>query len=275
MENKDATQKTKPTFENRFCSFFRKLAVCLLICLPFVFVEFWLIVDVHDYHYPTVSLRSLLFLILTLLPTIAVLIVRKLKPRKAVKSVVGILCVLYLPVSFTFAAGILGYSETTDFRNYRELDADCLANRSSMFQELFPTWPHYFENVQQPDGHYEKIYLDAHYYYRYLPAFDYTYDIFAEWPLEQEEFDSEVARVTALFKTRASEKPYYQYTTMQKGPYTCLIYYDGSTPFEEVKDSYTYFIFAYNTENNKVRYIMCDSLENGADQPYYLQLNWQ
>ena len=61
---------------------------------------------------------------------------------------------------------------------------------------------------------------------------------------------------------------------MKKGDYSCLILYNGTEPFERVTNSYTYLIFAYNEYTNTVRYICCDSLENGADQPYYLQLEW-
>ena len=139
----------------------------------------------------------------------------------------------------------------------------------SFFQDLFPIWPHYFTNEKQPDGSWETVYLDAHYYYRNLPAMDYTYDIYAEWPLEKEEFDKEVVRVQALYESQSSD-----YITVQKGNYTCFFLYDGSPPFEEVTDSYTYFIFAFDEQNLIVRYIMCDSLENGVDQPYYLSLDW-
>ena len=84
-------------------------------------------------------------------------------------------------------------SETIDFRNYRSLDADCQANRDSFYQELFPTWPNYFVNEKQADGSWQTTYLDAKYYYCYKPALDYTYDIYAEWPLEKEAFEKEVA----------------------------------------------------------------------------------
>ena len=42
----------------------------------------------------------------------------------------------------------------------------------------------------------------------------------------------------------------------------------------KIRDNYDYIIFAYNDKTNTVRYIYCDSLENGADQPYYLELEW-
>ena len=110
---------------------------------------------------------------------------------------------------------------------------------------------------------------------------DYTYDIYAEWPLEKEEFDKEVARVKSVFEEHAPKKTdsFSRYTTIQKGDYTCLINYScynpKDEPFEPATDSYTYYIFAYNEKDLKVRYIYCDSLENGGDdQPYYLELDW-
>ena len=59
-----------------------------------------------------------------------------------------------------------------------------------------------------------------------------------------------------------------------KGDYHCLILYSGDEPFKKATDNYDYIIFAYNDKTNIVRYIYCDSLENGADQPYYLELEW-
>jgi hypothetical protein len=170
------------------------------------------------------------------------------------RKVLVVLCILSIPISFIASICISSHSETSDIRNYRRFDTDCLANRSSFFQDLFPIWPHY---------------LDAHYYYRNLPAMDYTYDIYAEWPLEKEEFDKEVARVQSLYESQSSD-----YVTVQKGDYTCFFLYDGNPPFEEVTDSYAYFIFAFDEQNLIVRYIMCDSLENGVHQPYYLSLDW-
>lgn len=154
------------------------------------------------------------------------------------------------------------------------LDAQCIGNKSVFFHELFPAWPHYFivDNGK-------KVYLDAHYYYYFYQGLDYTYDIYAEWPLEKEDFDKEVARVKALFDENAPKKEnrsdYHNYVITTKGSYECLIIYYGDKPFEKATDNYTYYIFAYDEENLKVRYIYCDSLENGVDQPYYLSLDWQ
>ena len=171
--------------------------------------------------------------------------------------------------------GIVSKSQTTDFRNYRDFDADCLANRNVVFQELFPNWPHYFENVKQADGSYKTVYLDSHYYYHYHQGFDYTYDIYAEWPLSEDEYAKEVKRATAVFTKNIESKTYnYKFAELIKGDYNCLVLYSGDAPFTKATDNYDYIIFAYNDEKNTVRYIYCDSLENGADQPYYLELDW-
>ena len=45
-------------------------------------------------------------------------------------------------------------------------------------------------------------------------------------------------------------------------------------PFEPVTDGYTYYIFAYNEAELRVRYLLCDSMEDGFYQPYYLELDW-
>ena len=103
---------------------------------------------------------------------------------------------------------------------------------------------------------------------------DYTYDIYAQWPLEQDAFHQEVARVKALYENAAETDTFYQVLTLEQGPYTCFIRYFGGQPFQRVNASYTYFIFAYDSKNLIVRYILCDSLENGVDQPYYLELDW-
>ena len=78
------------------------------------------------------------------------------------------------------------------------------------------------------------------------------------------------------FSTEALEKKTYAYSFVEvrKGGYDCLILYRGDEPFAPVDNSYDYLIFAYNDALQTVRYICCDSLEDGADQPYYLSLEW-
>lgn len=257
----------------------RATATFLLVWLPILFQALFFLVTINYYAYPKFQPQAVRYMILSVLPSLSILFLGKIKKgqKKAVRTILLILCAVSLFFSFIFFSflpvGTLAISETTDFVEYRDLDADCIANRYSFYNELFPPWPHYFETVNGADGHYETVYLDAHYYYRYLSFMDYTYDIYAEWPLEKEAFDKEVTRVKALYDNCATEHN-RDYVIMEKGSYTCLISYKGNSPFEAVTGSYTYYIFAYDNENLVVRYILCDSLENGADQPYYLSLDW-
>ena len=136
-------------------------------------------------------------------------------------------------------------------------------------------WPHYFEDEKNEDGEWETVYLDAKYYYQFFYGMDYTYDIYAEWPLEADKFGEEVQRVKGVFEKAIADKTYgYKFVEIEKGEYTCLILYSGNEPFQKATANYEYLIFAYSETTKSVRYIYCDSLESGVDQPYYLQLDW-
>ncbi|MBR6513713.1 MAG: MerR family transcriptional regulator [Clostridia bacterium] len=241
----------------------------IIVWLPIVIVLLMLVLKGSSYYYPKIEVKALIFTLISLLPSFAVLILSrtKLKAKRMITVILLILCILCIPCNFLCSVFTFTQSVTADIRNYRSFDAHCLANRDKEFQELFPTRPHYFENVQQPDGSYETVYLDARYYYRYLRVMDYTYDIYAQWPLPADEYEKEVSRVKALYEG-------YEHITVKKGGYTCMVVYDGDEPFEEASDNYYYLIFAYNDQSKTVRYICCSSFENGADQPYYLKLDW-
>lgn len=262
-------------------SIMKSLITFIIVWLPILLSILVFGLRFAKYEYPCFNTNPKVYIILflALLPSISILVLSKFNFswKKVAKRIALFLCVISLPFCFIMPITTITHSETTDFRYYRDFDSECIANRSSVFQELFPLWPHYFENVKQSDGSIESVYLDAHYYYRYLEFMDYTYDIYAEWPLEKDKFYKEVERVKVLFEKHQSEdKAHWDYSVIQKGNYTCLFlhYKYNNEPFTEVTDSYTYFIFAYDETNLKVRYIYCDSLENGADQPYYLQLDW-
>ena len=258
-------------------SVLKTIIIFAVVWLPIVLSLFIVTISINDYHYPVFEPVAILLIIASFLPSIAVLIVSKskLKWKKVARRILLGFCVLSIPISFFMSFGIVSRSETTDFRNYRDFDADCLANRNVVFQELFPNWPHYFENVKQGDGSYKTVYLDSHYYYHYHQGFDYTYDIYAEWPLSKDEYAEEVKRATAVFTKNVENQTYnYRFAEIMKGDYHCLILYSGDEPFKKATDNYDHIIFAYNDKTNIVRYIYCDSLENGADQPYYLELDW-
>lgn len=236
-----------------------------------------------QYEYPVFDQKAFAFLIVTLVPSAMVLNWEHLRElfnwQVKVKGFLWVLCALSIPLCAFFSIFSFSHSETTDIRTYRDFDGRCIINRSAFFDEFFPIWPHYFENVKNEDGDWETVYLDAKYYYRYLEFMDYTYDIYAEWPLQQEEFDKEVSRVTTLFEgtdqAQQESTQYSGFVKLQKGKWTCLMLYYDQEPFVTVDNSYTYMIFAYDPDSLRVRYIYCDSLENGADQPYYLELDWE
>ena len=251
--------------------------IFLIVWLPFVLVIGGIINDITTYAYPKINIANVILTLLTLIPSISILVITKLKPniKRAVKRIILCLCVVAIPFSLVMPYGIVTRSETTDFRNYRDFDPDCLVTRNKVFNEVFPMWPHYFENVKNEDGEWEAIYLDAKYYYRFFYGMDYTYDIYAEWPLEADKFGEEVQRVKGVFEKAIADKTYgYKFVEIEKGEYTCLILYSGDEPFQKATNNYQYLIFAYSETTNSVRYIYCDSLENGVDQPYYLQLDW-
>ena len=255
----------------------KSAVIFLIVWLPFVLVIGGIINDITTYAYPKINIANVIFTLLTIIPSISILVITKLKPniKRFAKRIILCLCIVAIPFSLILPYGIVTRSETTDFRNYRDFDPDCLATRNKVFNEVFPTWPHYFENVKNEDGEWEAVYLDAKYYYRFFYGMDYTYDIYAEWPLEADKFGEEVQRVKDVFEKAIADKTYgYKFVEIEKGEYTCLILYSGDEPFQKATNNYQYLIFAYSETTNSVRYIYCDSLENGVDQPYYLQLDW-
>ena len=255
----------------------KSAVIFLIVWLPFVLVIGGIINDITTYAYPKINIANVILTLLTLIPSISILVITKLKPniKRTVKRIILCLCVVAIPFSLVMPYGIVTRSETTDFRNYRDFDPDCLATRNKVFNEVFPMWPHYFENVKNEDGEWEAIYLDAKYYYRFFYGMDYTYDIYAEWPLEADKFGEEVQRVKGVFEKAIADNTYgYKFVEIEKGEYTCLILYSGDEPFQKATNNYQYLIFAYSETTNSVRYIYCDSLENGVDQPHYLQLDW-
>lgn len=250
----------------------RRIIGMLLALFPILLAILGFIIGITAYTYPKFNWWAVLFAVLAILPSVFFLIATRVNPgiKKIIKAFILLLCVISIPFSFIFPIATVQCSETTDITNYRKLDPDCIANRSALFQDLFPTWPNYFKNVENERGGWDVVYLDAKYYYHYYRFLDYTYDIYAEWPLDGDKFTEEVKRARGVME----ESKHGIFLEINKGDFTCLIRYLGNEPFKKATDNYTYFIFAYNEKTNVVRYIMCDSLENGVDQPYYLQLEW-
>lgn len=252
----------------------------IIVWLPFVLSLTEIITRLMEYHYPVFKPLMIILTVISFLPPISMLIIPKTKisVTKTLRFCLLLLCFLSVPVSTVLSCGIITESRTTDFKNYLDFDAKCIANRNTIFQSVFPSWPHYFENVRNNDGSYETIYTDSHYYYRYKLGLDYSFDIYAQWPLDKEEYEKEISRVTDIFNNHIQQNPYaLSYSEIKKGDYNCLILYNcygNDKPFEAVTDNYSYIIFAYNDKTGTVRYIYSESLENGTQQPYLLSLDW-
>ena len=175
-------------------------------------------------------------------------------------TVLLIICLLVTPLNYYFTCCAFCVSQTTSHHNYRRFDATSLVDRDRIFQDLFPAWPKYSDT--------------EYYYYYYEGLFGKTCDIYAEWSLDADEFAAEVSRVHAFFESYVATEDPLNRVSLKNGNYSCLILYPGSPPFETAAEDYSYYIFGYDEHSRKVRYIHCYSQVNGADQPYYLSLDW-
>ena len=253
-------------------SLVKAVAIAVIVWAPLMGSVVGLISKVKVYSFPVFEFRMICLTALTFLPSAAVLATSRHKcgTRKPIRMTLLIFCVLSIPFSAVLSKGIVSRSETTDFHHYRQFDPACTANRDLLFQQMLPIWPRYFEVERDENGKYRTVFLDSDYYYHFFAPVDHTYDIYAQWPLEEEDYREEVDRVTALFEKEAAG----EFVEMERGGYHCLIRYSGNEPFSPATDNYSYLIFAHNDNTKTVRYILCDSLENGVDQPYYLSLEW-
>ena len=224
----------------------------------------------HGRTYPASDLWCFLSFLIPLIPSAYMLLRTKLKlrPHRS-KKFLAVLCVLSIPYCVINGSLLFPYSETSNIYDYRKLDPECTANLNCFFHELFPNWANTTNHIQLPDGSEQIVEVDARYYYHYEPIIDEAYDIYAQWPLEKEEFRQEVQRVQALYDTR-------EYETVKQGNYTCYFLSDrGDPPFQQATTSmYTYYIFAYDEQNLIVRYIMSYSQDGAVHQPYYMSLDW-
>ncbi len=278
----DVTKYARQYVYEMFANVAKTVLTFPIIWWPAILFVLMMVFTVPALRFPVFPLSFIAKAFLVLLPTILICVLPKTKlPRKwktIGRRILLLLCLFTSYISLVVFIGNKPISRTTDFENYRIFESRFPGNSDDLFQDMFPQWPNYFENRKQEDGKWKKVNLDAHYFYQYLPDWYGSYDVYAEWPLEKEAFDQEVARVKGVFEKHASAKKTYNYVTMQKGPYICLIIYYvpfGGKPFERAVHDYTYYIFAYDEQNLRVRYIYCDSEDDGYDQPYYLSLDWE
>lgn len=243
--------------KNMVVSVIKALISLILVWLPILLSLYVLILKLRDFKYPVFNMGAVFLTLLFLLPSITIMVISKFdfRNKRALKFFCLLLCVFSIPLSMTSTWFVVTTSETTDIRNYGECTSSI---------ELFPDFA-----VRDTDNDF---------YYNYHTGFDYTCDVYAQWILDENELLTEIERIDELFGEYSESGVYgYEYTVMYQGDFTCMIYYnscDKSLPFEKVTDNYDFRIFAYNETDFSVRYIYCNSLENGVDQPYYLELDW-
>ena len=258
----------------------------LLFILSFIAGIFFIVYYFTEWKYPhfTDITKGLLYLFLTSVPAVFIFMIwiytksqKQNNPKGKVKSGSGFISFIIILIS-VFPIMFIGLirpveSFTTDMKNYRQIDENQFnISENSFYNELFP---------QRPKGAVRKgektIYPESDYFYRCKATFDYTVDIYAEWSLDEKDFYKEIDRVKKLYSAYEildMGKNDYKYTVIKKENYVCLIRYDGEIPFDQEKNNYCYFIFAYDENNLRVRYVLCCSKENGTEQPYYLELDW-
>lgn len=257
-------EDSNPKFLRLALSFIKKPIIFLITWFPVVLATKALFDYYRRFQYPVIDVSTIIFIVLLISPTILILLVTKFKlnprPKQIVKCISLILCVLVTPLNYFLTWCAFSVSETSNHHNYRRFDSNSLVDRDSIVQDLFPTWLEY---------------TDTKYYYYYSEGFfGNTCDIYAEWTLDADDFATEVSRVHALYESRAITEDHINYISVQNGDYTCFVLFSGSPPFETATEDYTYYIFGYDEHNMRVRYIYCYSQVNGADQPYYLSLDW-
>lgn len=280
----------KPSILLTVINILKKAAVFVLLCLPVVWAVFVVLMQWHWNYYPVFQPVGILAAVLFLLPSVAYAVFSKVGLARVwthkAKRILLIVVVLSTPAWLLAPFAVISHSETTDIRHYRKFDPECSVGRSDIFNALFPEWPNYIGSVKRPDGSWETVYLDARYLYRDLAAIDPIYDVYAEWPLEEDAFQAEIDRVRELFQRESSpedgERQYWDYVTVEKGDYVCHILSQHGDPVFESPDSagnfdsYSYYIFAYDEASHRVRYLHCYSMQHcdGDPGPYYLTLEW-
>lgn len=264
---RDATLPAEDSNPNPFrliLSSIKKSIIFLITWLPVALAAKAIFDYYRRYQYPVVNGNTFIVLAILILPTISILLVSKFRikllAKRIVISVLLILCVLITPINYFLAINAFSISTTSNHHNYRRFDSNSFVDRDSVVQDLFPAWPEY---------------SDTEYYYYYSEGlFGNTCDIYAEWSLDADDFAAEVSRVQVLFASKATTENALNSITVQRGKYNCIILYSGSPPFESATEDYSYYIFGYEENSRRVRYIHCYSQVNGADQPYYLSLQW-
>ena len=259
--------------------FLMGLAMLFVAVAPVSFLIGGLMGGIYTYRYAVFDGVGAVCIGITLLPTVVMMMLywckRRGKGRTGTRLAAVMICLVLLPVNWFFSLHILGPSVTTDISRYREFDAEFAMNDDLFAQKLFPKTARYFDHERTENGGLRTLWLDAKYFYRYALDFENISDVYAEWPLEAEDFEKEIARVEALYEEELTD--YLEYRRIEKGNYICIYatyerWIDEAFSHEP-GDGYHYVLFAYDPATLRVRYVYGTSLRNEID-PYYMSLEW-
>ena len=242
----------------------KALLYAAVLLAPLGFLLHWLGWFWEHHRFAAFGVGNAVCILLALLPTVALLIAW-LRPQWIHRKWrAWVLCLLYLPVSWSFAKGMLGDSVTTDIRDYCLWDY-VAAREDGKLNQLFP---------QHVSGE------DAEYFYRACVSKDgwniADYEVYAAWTLPVEQLPQEVERVDALFRDQEDEC--FVRHVVEKGDYTCWIMdmtlqpHADHDPFGERWTGGSYYLmFAFDETTGRVRY----GAGNGWRAfPYFLSLDW-
>ena len=111
--------------------FFKSLLLGVVTWLPLALSLLAAIISIHSNAYPVFNPKAFVVVLFALSPTLLMVLLPKDKVRfpwlPIARKVIIVLCILSIPISFISSIGISTRSETSDIRNYRRFDTDCLA----------------------------------------------------------------------------------------------------------------------------------------------------
>ena len=243
----------------RIRSFVKKLSILLAVWVPILSIIFFIDYSNSCYRYDVYS-WPLLVALVCLIPS-ALLILgagSRFWKRKAIKIVLLCLCIILCPVGSICALFSVSHSETTGLYDYRSIESRCTANWDLLFLELFPI----VHDI--PDQ----------YYYYFQDFLDESFQIYAQWEMDEEEFTSEIIRATAVFEKNLPDETEKTAGALfwqeQKGNYMCMILYKPGICLPIADTDGKYYVFAYNTTDNTVRYIHCNNFDQWYEKLDFL-----
>ena len=276
MPDEDMVHSERDESDRKFSVVFS----VIFIIFPILVYVVITVTNYFSFRYSVITADDLLWnlmfcsgwVVIFLLATVSFLLCRKKysfsKGRKRRKTASEILILfiiaLLLPSSglSLFALGFPSvYSQTSDASDYLVLDSDVEQIYGVDIMKIFPeSIP---ESADIRYGNDIPTYpYTTRYYYMFDFRWDMSFDLFAEWSLNEEEFEKAV-----------EEAPDDFVHSEYKGNWKCLYYLDTEQIVAEDPRYYSYLIFAYNEQTRSVRYIASYAVDS-VDGPYYQGVAW-